>query len=187
MICVRHSAQPTAFIIVLCLYLAVMASSARSPVSFPTNRALICNGRDREPCAIKLVHSHGVTMTSIVKTDPEWCRLLCRAPLYTRPFAGLQLFKKWDEAVKAARLIHLPVAEELEGGRTSKRQRLRECAHSIESHPVVTIVMPKLPNSEETISFDVANELRSYSFVYKVSTIEWARKFIQQEMRDAGN
>lgn len=158
-----------------------------APISFPANIALITNGRDREPCVIKLSHYAGQQITTIRRTDKEWCRLLTRRPRCDRPFSGINFFKKWDAAIKVARdqAITAAQGESIENAEMpTVRQRRSEAKRSQDSSPFITIEMPKLPGSDDIVSIEVTNQLRTYSFVYKIITIDWARKYIEKEMRD---
>jgi hypothetical protein len=184
-----HASHPSSLILFSTLVLFAMPSCGLrdwAPISFPSNCALITTGRDRDPCVIKLSQYAGQQITTIRRTDKEWCRLLTRQPRCSRPFSGINFFKTWDAAIKAARekAIIEAQGESIENAELTVRQRRNEAKRSQESNPFITIEMPQLPESDATVSIEVTNQLRTYSFVYKVITIDWARKYIEKEVRD---
>ena len=155
------------------------------PITLDDSYVCVWNGKDKEPCALKVHNVKGKKIVRVKKTCKDWCRLLTSKPAFKRPLANLQIWKEWTVAVQ----------EEITSMKTKKRNHESLEVENKESiamtrwkrrkfnraHPVLQVILPKEPDSEETIEINVTPQAGEWGFEFNERNVQWLRDYILKE------
>lgn len=164
------------------------------PFTLDDSYVCVTNGADNDPCALKVRNVAGKKMVKVEKNCHEWCRLLTSKPRSTRPLASskLQIWNKWEKAVEEA-LARLQTKkrqseslEEEEEHATvlSKTTAWRRKRKMSRTNPVLEIIMPTKPHSEETFALTVETANKKFAFEYKPQNVQWLRDYVLKELEE---
>ena len=163
------------------------------PFTLDDSYVCVTNGADNDPCALKVRNVAGKKMVKVEKNCHEWCRLLTSKPRSTRPLASskLQIWNKWEKAVEeaVARLQNKKrQSESLEAEKqpsvlpkTTEWRRKRKMSRT---NPVLEIIMPTKPHSEETFALTVETAYKRFAFEYKAKNVQWMRDYVLKELEE---
>ena len=166
------------------------------PFTLDDSYVCVTNGADNEPCALKVRGVAGKKMVKVEKNCHEWCRLLTSKPRSTHPLASskLQIWNKWEKAIDEA-FARLQTkkrqSESLEEDQDhhvttvpSRTTAWRQKRKRWKTNPVLEIIMPTKPHSEETFALTVETTHKTFAFEYKAQNVQWLRDYVLKELEE---